>query len=129
MINNNRGFSLLLAVFLLVVFGFIGVSIVTMLSNQSVSSSEELISAQAFYLAESGIEWGIRKSIVNGSCDNISSKEVKIENQSGYATVNVRKISDNISSQPPANYSELCEVTSTGQINGIKRKLKVKFKQ
>ena len=65
MIKNNKGFSLLLAVFLLVVFGFIGVSIVTMLSNQSVSSSEELISVQAFYLAESGVEWGIRKSITD----------------------------------------------------------------
>lgn len=127
MINNNKGFSLLLAVFLLVVFGFIGVSIVTMLSNQSVSSSEELISAQAFYLAESGVEWGIWKSMDNGSCNNISG-EVRINNQSGYATVNVKKISDNISNQPPANYSELCELTSTGQINGIKRKLKVKFK-
>ncbi|AEI15384.1 hypothetical protein Flexsi_1742 [Flexistipes sinusarabici DSM 4947] len=128
MINNNKGFSLLLAVFLLVVFGFIGVSIITMLSNQSVNSSEELISAQAFHLAESGVEWGIRESIDNGSCNNISG-ELRIKNQSGYATVNVRKISDNISSQPPANYSELCEVTSTGQINGIKRKLKVKFKR
>ena len=128
MINNNKGFSLLLAVFLLVVFGFIGVSIVTMLSNQSVSSSEELISAQAFYLAESGVEWGIRESITLNSC-NIPETQVRIKNQNGYTTVNVRKISDNISSQPPANYSELCEVTSTGQINGIKRKLKVKFKQ
>jgi len=128
MINNNKGFSLLLAVFLLVIFGFIGVSIVTMLSNQSVSSSEELISAQAFYLAESGVEWGIRESITADSCD-ISETNVKIKDQNGYATVNVRKISDNISNQPPANYSELCELTSTGQINSIKRKLKVKFKR
>jgi len=127
MIKNNKGFSLLLAVFLLVVFGFIGVSIVTMLSNQSVSSSEELISVQAFYLAESGVEWGIRKSITDSSC-NINGT-VEIKNQNGQAIVNVRQISDNISKQPPANYSELCEVTSTGQINGIRRKLKVKFKR
>ena len=116
---NNKG-SLIFVIFLLILFAFIGGMIVSLLSSSSVSSSEDLLSAQAFYLAESGKEIAIERCLNEGFCDNatymlndgnmvvnfIFSTPIKLDNGSD---------------------ATLYEATSEGKIGSIRRKIEFKF--
>ena len=64
---NRKGVSLLFAIFLLLIFSFIGMILMTILTNESLSSSEELIYKQVLYLAESGCEIAVADNITGGN--------------------------------------------------------------
>ncbi len=66
--DNQQGFSLIMAIFLVVVLGGIAVFIgrVTSLQIQSSTLNEE--SAMAYQAAHSGIEWGVYQAVTNSSC-------------------------------------------------------------
>ena len=55
--NNDRGFSLIAAVFIIVVLAFMGVMFVSLISTGSLTSVNDMQSAQAFYVAEGGTEY------------------------------------------------------------------------
>ncbi|MEK6814584.1 MAG: hypothetical protein AABY65_07610 [Nitrospirota bacterium] len=57
---GERGGSIIAAVFLIVVIGFLGAIVVSLVSTQSFQSVGELNSTQAFYAADGGIERGMR---------------------------------------------------------------------
>jgi len=119
MFLNNKG-SLIFVIFLLILFAFIGGMIVSLLSSSSVSSSEDLLSAQAFYLAESGKEIAIERCVSGGFCDNAT-----------YKFGNGKMIIEFISHTPMVRYNNshiiLYEATSEGEIGDIKRKIEFKF--
>ena len=58
-----RGFSLLTAVFLLVVLAGLGAAMVNVFTVQQASSSLDLMGAQAYQAARSGIEWGLYQQL------------------------------------------------------------------
>ena len=119
MFLNRRG-SLIFVVFLLILFAFIGAMIVSLLSSSSVSSSEDLLSSQAFCLAESGKEIAVERCVNNNICDNAT-----------YTLGNGKMYVNFISSSPiildNGSQAKLYVATSEGEINGIKRKIEFKF--
>lgn len=66
--RRQRGFTLITAIFLLVVVA----ALVVYMTNIRVAQQTTLVygvqGARAIQAARSGIEWGIHQSIVNGSC-------------------------------------------------------------
>lgn len=54
---GERGVSLLAAIFFLVIVGFMGTTLVSLMSTQSMTSTGEVSSTQALYLAEGGSEF------------------------------------------------------------------------
>ncbi len=54
--DTQRGASLLAAIFLIVVVGFFGLIVVSLVSTQNIGSLNEIQSTQAFYVAEAGLE-------------------------------------------------------------------------
>ncbi|KAA0257357.1 hypothetical protein FHQ18_09935 [Deferribacter autotrophicus] len=113
---NNKGVSLLFAIFLLLVFSFIGVTLITILINETISSSEELLSIQAFYLAESGCEIAITDNLTDRKLSYNSNNTATI-NYNNFTIEIKRKIYDNVTVFE-------CEAY-TGD---IKRKIRVKIK-
>ncbi|MCA1980697.1 MAG: pilus assembly PilX N-terminal domain-containing protein [Calditerrivibrio sp.] len=113
----KRGSILIYAVFLLLVFSFIGVSLVNMLSGENISSVEELNSSKAFFLAESGIEIAMVKNLSDGNYNYNLDK--------GKIILSVRKITDDNESYPP---SSIIYISSLGEYGGAKRKLETKYR-
>lgn len=64
----QAGFSLVLALFILVVLAILGAFLVSIAGVQRQSVNLALESTQAAYAARSGLEYGIAQAIDNGSC-------------------------------------------------------------
>ena len=108
------------ALFLLLIFSVLGVSIVSMLSTSSVTSSEDFLSLQSLYLAETGAEIRIRQALEGDTTEN--SITYTFNNFDNYV-INVRL--KKIASTPDGK--ELFSIYSTGKIFNVKRKIFIKF--
>lgn len=67
--GTQRGFSLVSALFLLVVLGALGAYMVSISGTQHFTTLHALQGAKAYHAARSGTEWGIAEAINNGNCD------------------------------------------------------------
>jgi hypothetical protein len=56
-IKNKNGVSLIAAIFIITVLGFMGVMFLTMISTGSFTAVNDIQSAQALYIAEGGVEY------------------------------------------------------------------------
>jgi len=56
--NRLRGFSLVAAIFLLVILSSLGAFVVTISTTQSHASALDVLGARAYQAARAGIEWG-----------------------------------------------------------------------
>lgn len=65
---NQRGFSLLSAIFLIVVIAALGVFMVTLSGTQHFTTLLSLKGAQAYNASRAGLEWGVYQALVVGSC-------------------------------------------------------------
>lgn len=65
---KQRGFSLIMAVFLVVVLGGIAVFIGRVFSMQHHSSALDEEGAMAYQAARAGIEWGVYQAIISSGC-------------------------------------------------------------
>ncbi len=59
-IHSNRGISLIAAVFIIVILAFLGLMFVSLIGTGSLTSINDVQSAQALYVAEAGAEYGQR---------------------------------------------------------------------
>lgn len=55
--NFQHGFSIITAIFLLVVLSFLGVAMVSLSTSQHQSSAMDVMGARAYQAARAGIEW------------------------------------------------------------------------
>lgn len=64
-----RGFSLVSAIFLLIVLAALGVAMVTISTTQHQSSSLDIEGVRAYQAAKAGIEWGVyqQRGWINGT--------------------------------------------------------------
>ena len=60
--KKQRGFTLVSAIFLMVVLVTLGVSMVTLSSVQHVTTAQQLQSVRAIYAARAGMEWATLKA-------------------------------------------------------------------
>jgi len=63
-----RGFTIVAAIFLLVVLAALGAFVLTVSSSQHMASAQDLQGARAYQAARSGIEWGAYQVLRNSSC-------------------------------------------------------------
>lgn len=63
-----RGFSLVSAIFLLVVLAALGAAIVTVSTVQHQSSALDIQGVRAYQAARAGIEWGLFRRLQAGAC-------------------------------------------------------------
>jgi MSHA biogenesis protein MshP len=66
----QQGFSLVAAIFLLVVLAGLGVFAVRINTLQHQTVTSELRASQAFYAARSGLAWGAYRALKAGVCGN-----------------------------------------------------------
>ena len=66
----QRGFSIVSAIFLLVVIATLGTFAVTLSTTQQQSSATDMQGAQAYQAARAGIEWGAYQVLRNGGICN-----------------------------------------------------------
>lgn len=64
----QRGFSLVSAIFLLVVIAALGTFAVTLSTTQQQSSALDVMGSRAYQASRAGIEWGAYQALRNGSC-------------------------------------------------------------
>lgn len=68
-LKNSRGFTLVQAIFILVVLALLGVVMMRLLGVQSSTSVFALQGARAYQAARSGLEWGAAQASLGNSCD------------------------------------------------------------
>lgn len=68
--NRQAGFSLVAALFLLVVLGALGTYMLTISTVQQQTLSYTFLGARAYQAARSGIEWGIFQALNDNNCSS-----------------------------------------------------------
>jgi MSHA biogenesis protein MshP len=66
--DRQRGFSLISAIFLLVVIAALGTFAVTLSTTQQQSAALDVLGSRAYQAARAGIEWGAYQVLQNGGC-------------------------------------------------------------
>ena len=66
--GSERGFSLITAIFLLVVLTLLGAYMVRISGVQRATANFAVQGARAYYAARSGVEWGVYQAIKNNTC-------------------------------------------------------------
>jgi MSHA biogenesis protein MshP len=66
--GHQRGFSLIMGIFLIVVLGGIAVFIGRVVTLQQQESALDQEGAQAYQAARAGVEWGVYRAIRNAGC-------------------------------------------------------------
>ena len=62
--RGQRGFSLVAAIFLIVVLGFLGLMMVTVSQMERETATAAVQGARAYHAARTGVEWGIFEAII-----------------------------------------------------------------
>jgi len=65
---QQQGFSLIAAIFVVVILGAIGGFIVAVSTAQKATTATTLKATRAYQAARSGIEWGIYRAVIDGVC-------------------------------------------------------------
>lgn len=71
-VDRSAGFSLVPALFLLVVLAGLGIVAVRLTAVQSQTVVLGMQSARAYAAASSGVDWAAYRALVNGACDSAS---------------------------------------------------------
>jgi MSHA biogenesis protein MshP len=66
--NLQHGFSLISAIFLLVVIAALGTFAVTISTAQQQSAALDVLGARAYQASRAGIDWGAYQVLQNGGC-------------------------------------------------------------
>ena len=74
-LKNNAGFTLVQAVFILVVLALLGVVMMSLIGVQSSTSVFALQGARAYQAARSGLEWGATQASAGNSCNGTITVE------------------------------------------------------
>ena len=70
-LKNNAGFTLVQAVFILVVLALLGTAMMRLIGVQSSTSIFALQGARGYQAARSGLEWGAARARTGSSCNGI----------------------------------------------------------
>ena len=71
--KGSRGFSLISAIFLLVVIAALGTFAVTLSTSQQQSAALDVLGSRAYQAARAGIEWGAYQALQNNSCTSTTT--------------------------------------------------------
>lgn len=66
--QNQRGFGIVAAIFILVILAGLAVAITVVSTTQHLGSALDIQGARAYQAARTGIEWGLYKALKSSSC-------------------------------------------------------------
>ena len=69
-LHNQYGFTLVQAIFILVVLALLGAAMVKLLGGQTATATMAVQQAKAYQAAHSGLEWGTKRASVGSSCSD-----------------------------------------------------------
>jgi MSHA biogenesis protein MshP len=104
--DRQRGFSLVSAIFLLVVIAALGAFAVTVSTTQQQSAALDVMGARAYQAARAGIEWGAYQVLRGGAC--VANQNIPAGTMAG--TLNGFAV--NVTCTPAAN-NEVSAATGT----------------
>jgi MSHA biogenesis protein MshP len=88
--RRQAGFSAVMAVIMVVLFAMLGTFIATMTGVQSISTTVSAGASQAWYAAQSGMEWAVYQVVNAGahpeaslSCDNAANPVFSVSTSGG----------------------------------------------
>ncbi len=121
--NNQKGFTIVQAVFILVVLALLGMVMVRLMGVQTSTGVMALQGARAYHAARSGLEWGAARTNAGQSC----SGNMTIDNFS----VSVNCSSDTFTEGSIGPYSiyrirSIAEYGSYGSADYVARRLEMK---
>jgi len=87
--TKQGGYSLPIAVFILVIMALLAAAIVQLSSRNNLSSAQEVFSTRAFYAAESGASWAMSRLLFNtGSSVTKADSDIQCGNPVNGKTIN-----------------------------------------
>ena len=110
--NRQRGFSLVAAMFVMIVVALVIAGMVRLATNQSGTGSLAIQQARAYQAARAGLEWGIHQAL-NGSCAASSSLTLAGSSLAAFNGVLVTCTVTNYSEE--ANPVRIYSLTATAQ--------------
>ena len=108
---KKRGFALVVAIFVVVIFSVLGVVIVSLMSGESLVATGDYSSIRAFHLAEAGFRYTLASSLAADS-DWSNNSNFTMNLSPGYFTVSYTYRSH-----------KTCVIKVTGVVNGISRSI------
>jgi MSHA biogenesis protein MshP len=81
---RQHGFSLVSAIFIVVVLAFLGLMMVTIGVMQQATVSHAVQGARAYQAARSGLEWAIDQSVAAGACASLPSTDLTVAGLDGF---------------------------------------------
>nr|WP_320114851.1 pilus assembly protein MshP [uncultured Desulfuromonas sp.] len=67
-VTNQDGFTLVQAIFILVVLGMLGVYMVSLSTVQQATTTQAYLQAKVYQASRSGLEWGIKQVVDHSTC-------------------------------------------------------------
>lgn len=87
---TQRGFSIVAAIFLLVVLSALGAFMLTFSTVQHTTSAQDLQGSRAYQAARAGVEWGAYRALVNAACPFAATTLPPLAGTLGTFTVTVQ---------------------------------------
>lgn len=109
--KSQQGFSIVMAIFVLVVLGLLGGYMVRMAGVQLSTFNQTLLGARAYQAAHAGIEWSVARISNGGSCADVNAQTAMT-----FAGLNGFSVRLSCSSQ---TYSEADQNPTVYRINAL----------
>ncbi|PLX91999.1 MAG: pilus assembly protein MshP [Desulfuromonas sp.] len=75
-VSDQRGFTLVQAIFILVVLGMLGVYMVSLSTVQQGTTTQAYLQAKVYQASRSGLEWGMKQVLDSSACFSASSMTI-----------------------------------------------------
>ncbi len=82
--QREGGFSILIALFVLMVLGALAVFIVSIVGVEQRSPLLQLQTTRAYWIAESGLQWGMHEALKNSACP--AATTITVPGLTGFST-------------------------------------------
>lgn len=133
LLKIQRGFSLVSAIFLLVVIAALGTFAVTLSTSQQQSAALDVMGARAYQAARAGIEWGAYQVLRNGgACAPVTVLPALPGTLSGFNVSVVCTSAATIENAVPVTLYQLTSTATQGAVgtpNFVERQISVSIAQ
>ena len=127
--NKQTGFSIVMAIFILIILSLLGSYMVKLSGVQHATSVFSIKSARAYQAAKAGIGWAVARIYSGGNCSNISSASpLSFTDINGFSvslTCSSQSFSEGIDNPIVYKITAFSEFGAYSSANYISRKLQV----
>jgi MSHA biogenesis protein MshP len=115
--NIQRGFSLVSAIFLLVVIAALGTFAITLSTTQQQSAALDVLGSRAYQASRAGIEWGAYQVLQNGGCP--AATQVLAAMPNTLANFSVRVDCSSVAASEASATVTIYQLTSTATLGTV----------